>query len=121
MSDLRFGTGIWAFGQLVDRYAADGYGDPQNSRDMIIAASRVPDLEYLDINVPFATAGLSSVEMKKMLDDNGLKCRATTPHIYMREYAKGSFTNPDANIRAKKLDFREFGGDCPHSCNVVVP
>jgi xylose isomerase len=104
MSELRFGTGIWAFGQFVDRYAADGYGDPKNSRDMINAASRVPDLEFLDINVPFATEGLSSAEMKKMLDDNGLKCRATTPHIYMREYAKGSFTNPDARIRAKTLD-----------------
>ena len=32
---LEFGTGIWAFGQFVDRYAADGYGPPRGTRDMI--------------------------------------------------------------------------------------
>lgn len=104
MATLEYGTGIWAFGQFVDRYAADGYGDPKSSYDMIMAAAKVPDLKWLDINVPFATDGLSAVEMKKLLDDNGLKCRATTPHIYMREYAKGAFTNPDARLRAKTLD-----------------
>lgn len=104
MGKLTFGTGIWAFGQFVDRYAADGYGDPKNSRDMIEAAAKVPDLIHLDINVPFATDGLKATEMRKMLDDHGLKCRATTPHIYMREYAKGSFTNPDPKLRAKTLD-----------------
>jgi xylose isomerase len=104
MGKLAFGTGIWAFGQFVDRYAADGYGDPKNSLEMIKAASKVPDLVHLDINVPFATEGLNASEMRKMLDDNGLKCRATTPHIYMREYAKGSFTNPDSRIRARTLD-----------------
>ncbi len=104
MSKLTFGTGIWAFGQFVDRYAADGYGEPKNSRNMIEAAAKVPDLIHLDINVPFATDGLKAIEMRKMLDDHGLKCRATTPHIYMREYAKGSFTNPDSKLRAKTLD-----------------
>ena len=104
MAALEYGTGIWAFGQFVDRYASDGYGDAKNSHDMIMAAAKVPDLKWLDINVPFATDGLSAAEMKQMLDDNGLKCRATTPHIYMREYAKGAFTNPDSKMRAKTLD-----------------
>lgn len=104
MSSLTFGSGIWAFGQFVDRYASDGYGDAKSSYDMIMAAAKVPDLVYLDINVPFATDGLSAEQMKQMLDDNGLKCRATTPHIYMREYARGSFTNPDPKLRARTLD-----------------
>lgn len=96
---LTFGTGIWAFGQFVDRYAADGYGPARSTRDMIETAAKVPDLVHLDINVPFATESLSAADVKMMLDDNGLKCRATTPHIYMREYVKGSFTNPDAAKR----------------------
>ena len=96
---LTFGTGIWAFGQFVDRYAADGYGPPRSTREMIEAAARVPDLVYLDINVPFATESMTAQQVKQMLDDNGLICRATTPHIYMHDYVKGAFTNPDAAVR----------------------
>lgn len=101
MAALEFGTGIWAFGQFVDRYAADGYGPPRSTRDMIETAAKVPDLSCLDINVPFATDGLSAQEVKTLLDDNGLTCRATTPHIYMREYVKGAFTNPSADLRRR--------------------
>lgn len=103
MSDFQFGTGIWAFGQFVDRYAGDGYGPPKSTEEMLDAASAVPGLTYLDINVPFASENLSPSEVKTMLDERGLKCRATTPHIYMREYARGSFTNPDPQLRARTL------------------
>lgn len=96
---LTFGTGIWAFGQFVDRYAADGYGPARSTQDMLDAAARVEDLVYLDINVPFATESLTAAEVRTMLDDRGLRCRAATPHIYMREYMKGSFTNPDRSKR----------------------
>jgi len=101
MAPLQFGTGIWAFGQFVDRYAADGYGPPRDTRDMIEMAARVPDLACLDINVPFATEGMSAQQVKQLLDDNGLYCRATTPHIYMREYVKGAFTNPSEEMRRR--------------------
>lgn len=101
MTAFEYGTGIWAFGQFVDRYAGDGYGPPQSTEQMLDAAARVPGLTYLDINVPFSTEGLSPQDVKSMLDDRGLKCRATTPHIYMREYSRGSFTNPNSELRAR--------------------
>lgn len=101
MTAFEYGTGIWAFGQFVDRYAGDGYGPPRSTEEMLDAAARVPHLTYLDINVPFATEGLSAEDVKEMLDERGLKCRATTPHIYMREYSRGSFTNPDSDLRAR--------------------
>lgn len=101
MAALEFGTGIWAFGQFVDRYAGDGYGPPRSTREMIEMAGRVPGLSCLDINVPFTTEGLSAADVRQLLDDNGLTCRATTPHIYMREYVKGSFTNPSADLRQR--------------------
>lgn len=101
MTNFEFGTGIWAFGQFVDRYAGDGYGPPRSTEEMLDAAARVPDLTYLDINVPFATEGLTARDVKAMLDERGLKCRATTPHIYMREYARGAFTNPSTELRQR--------------------
>jgi sugar phosphate isomerase/epimerase len=101
MVDLEFGTGIWAFGQFVDRYAGDGYGPPRSTEEMLDAAARVPGLTYLDINVPFATETLSADDVRAMLVDRGLMCRATTPHIYMREYMRGAFTNPSPELRER--------------------
>lgn len=98
---LEFGTGIWAFGQFVDRYAGDGYGPARSTVEMLDSAARVPGLTYLDINVPFATAELGAADVRRLLDDRGLKCRATTPHIYMREYARGAFTNPSRDLRER--------------------
>ena len=104
MAKLTYGAGIWAFGQFVDRYAGDGYGPTRTSQQMIKDAAKVPGLKHLDINVPFDIPERTAVEIKKMLDDNGLICRATTPHIYMREYVKGSFTNPDTKLRSQTKD-----------------
>ena len=91
MTAFEYGTGIWAFGQFVDRYAGDGYGPSRSTEEMLDAAAQVQGLTYLDINVPFATDSLNAHDVKTMLDDRGLKCRATTPHIYMREYSRGAF------------------------------
>ena len=104
MGKLTYGAGIWAFGQFVDRYAGDGYGPTRTSKQMIEDAAKGPGLKHLDINVPFDIPERTAVEIKKMLDDNGLICRATTPHIYMREYVKGSFTNPDTKLRSQTKD-----------------
>ena len=101
MTAFEYGTGIWAFGQFVDRYAGDGYGPSRSTEEMLDAAAQVQGLTYLDINVPFATDSLNAHDVKTMLDDRGLKCRATTPHIYMREYARGAFTNPDSELRLR--------------------
>ncbi len=101
MTAFEYGTGIWAFGQFVDRYAGDGYGPSRSTEEMLDAAAQVQGLTYLDINVPFATDSLNAHDVKTMLDDRGLKCRATTPHIYMREYSRGAFTNPDAELRLR--------------------
>ena len=101
MTAFEYGTGIWAFGQFVDRYAGDGYGPSRSTEEMLDAAAQVQGLTYLDINVPFATDSLNAHDVKTMLDDRGLKCRATTPHIYMREYSRGAFTNPVSELRLR--------------------
>ena len=101
MTAFEYGTGIWAFGQFVDRYAGDGYGPSRSTEEMLDAAAQVQGLTYLDINVPFATNSLNAHDVRTMLDDRGLKCRATTPHIYMREYSRGAFTNPDSELRLR--------------------
>jgi xylose isomerase len=42
--------------------------------------------------------------VREALNRNGITAQAITPHIYMREYQMGSFTNPDPTVRRKAID-----------------
>ncbi|TYB52363.1 TIM barrel protein [Nonomuraea sp. PA05] len=116
---LTFGAGIWAFGQIVDRYATDGYGPARTMTQMLDLAAAVDGLECLDINVPFAEGIDKAPELARALADRGLRARAITPHLYTREFAKGAFTNPDPGVRRRAAErvheavdvARELGAD----------
>lgn len=119
MSALTFGAGIWAFGQIVDRYATDGYGPARTMTEMLDLAAAVDGLECLDVNVPFAEGVTKASEVAGLLAERGLRARAITPHIYTREFARGAFTNPDPAVRRKAAErvheavavARELGAD----------
>ncbi|TDC08469.1 sugar phosphate isomerase/epimerase [Nonomuraea longispora] len=104
MSALTFGAGIWAFGQIVDRYATDGYGPSRTMTEMLDLAASVDGLECLDINVPFAEGVSKTSELAAALAERGLRARAITPHLYTREFAKGAFTNPDPAVRERAVE-----------------
>ncbi|MEV5324593.1 TIM barrel protein [Nonomuraea sp. NPDC052634] len=119
MSALTFGAGIWAFGQIVDRYATDGYGPARTMTEMLDLAAAVDGLECLDVNVPFAEGVTKASEVAGLLAERGLRARAITPHVYTREFARGAFTNPDPAVRRKAAErvheavavARELGAD----------
>jgi len=99
-----YGAGIWLFGQFVDRYASDAYGPPVSTVQAIEKAATVPGLKWLDINYPFNSADETVAQVKAALERTGLRAIAVTPHIYMRQFAKGSFTNPDPKVRQAAVD-----------------
>jgi xylose isomerase len=99
---MRFGAGIWLFGQFVDRYATDAYGPPVSTIEAIDAAGSVGDIEVLDINYPF-TEGVSVEDVRTALERHGIAPWCITPHIYTREFRSGAFTNPDPAVRRRAL------------------
>src|ERR1700712_2657619 len=82
--EMRFGAGIWLFGQFVDRYATDAYGPAVSTIEAIQAAGSVGALAANDISA-----------------------WCITPHIYTRDFRAGAFTNPDPKVRAQALDLCE--------------
>jgi xylose isomerase len=98
-----FGAGLWNFATYLDRYATDGYGEPRSTLDQIRLAGKVGDLSFVDINYPF-TPGVTLADVQATLTLTGLQCIGITPDIYLREHAKGAFTNPDPAKRATALD-----------------
>jgi xylose isomerase len=104
VNNLRFGAGIWLFGQMVDRYATDAYGPPVSTLEAIDRAGQVGELDVLDINYPFTDPAISVDDVRTALERNHLRAAAITPHLYMREFRMGSFTHPDAAVRRKAID-----------------
>jgi xylose isomerase len=96
---LTFGAGLWMFGQFVDRYATDAYGPPVGTLAAIERAGQVGDLSVVDINYPF-DPGITTQQVERALSAAGLRAIAVTPAIYTRRFQKGSFTHPDASVRA---------------------
>ena len=108
---MRFGAGIWLFGQFVDRYATDAYGPPVSTLEAIERAGAVGGLEVLDINHPFSDPDITVEEVQRALDAAGLRTWCITPHIYTREFTAGAFTNPDPAVRRRALEICEAGVD----------
>src|SRR4051794_39401969 len=104
MQDYEFGAGLWMFQQFVDRYATDAYGPPVGTLEAIERAAAVGDIKVLDINYPFAGDDVTVEQVRAALQRTGLRAQAITPHLYMREFQLGSFTNPDAAIRRRAVD-----------------
>jgi xylose isomerase len=97
--NYEFGAGIWMFQQFIDRYATDAYGPPVGTLEAIERATAVGDIKVLDINYPFAGEGVTVAQVRETLQRTGLRAQAITPHLYMREFQLGSFTNPDPAVR----------------------
>src|SRR3712207_5158704 len=104
MAEYEYGAGIWMFQQFVDRYATDAYGPPVSTVEAIERAAEVGDIKALDINYPFAGDEVTVDQVREALGRFGMRAQAITPHLYMREFRMGSFTNPDPKLRQKAVD-----------------
>lgn len=109
-----YGAGIWLFGQFVDRYASDAYGPPVTTVQAIERAARVEGLRWLDINYPFNSPEETVADVAAALERTGLRAIAVTPHIYMRRFQLGSFTNPDPAVRQAAVDLCRTGIEVAH-------
>jgi xylose isomerase len=104
MANTQYGAGLWLFGQFIDRYATDAYGDPVSTIQAIERAGKVARLSCVDINIPFTDESIKVADVKRALDANGLTAAAITPAIYSRRFQKGSFTNPEPAVRAEAVE-----------------
>ena len=100
---MRFGAGIWLFGQFVDRYATDAYGPPVSTVEAIERAGAVGDLEVLDINYPFSDPDITVEEVRARARRGRPRALATiTPHIYTREFVARRVHQPGSGRPAAR-------------------
>ncbi len=114
MSNYEFGAGLWMFQQFVDRYATDAYGPEVSTLEAIKRAAAVGDIKVLYINYPFAGEDVTVAQVRETLQRTGLRAQAITPHLYMREFQRGSFTNPDPAVRHKAVELGKRAIEVAH-------
>ena len=109
---MRFGAGIWLFGQFVDRYATDAYGPPvsthrgDRARRRRSATSRC-STSTIRSRTPTSRSRRSGARSTPPAS----RAWCITPHIYTREFIGGAFTNPDPAVRRRALELCEEGVD----------
>lgn len=99
-----FTAGMWTFGQILDRYATDGYGPGIGTLEILDLAAKTDVLTGLDLNYPFPEPDLTVEEVTQALRTRNLQAVSVTPTIYNREFRSGSFSHADAAVRRKALD-----------------
>ena len=98
------GIGAWAFGMGSERYVSDGYKPfiPLTERVKRIAA--IDGLDAVEICYPNDVTFDNIDEIKKMLDELGLKVSGLGVELVCdKEWASGSFTSPDPARREKSV------------------
>lgn len=96
--------GLWAFGQIIDRYATDAYGPPVSTLETIDRAGQTGRLSGVDLNWPWSAPDISTADVKSALARSGLAARCITPVIYNHTFIRGSFSNPDPDVRKAAAD-----------------
>jgi len=105
-----FTAGMWVYGQIIDRYATDGYNDPPSTLD-IIAQAAESGLVGLDLNYPWPEADLTPEAVSAALAAAGLSTVCITPVIYNRQFRSGSFSSIDPPTRRAVADLADEAVD----------
>jgi xylose isomerase len=105
-----FTGGMWVFGQIIDRYATDGYNDPPATLDIIEQAA-ASGLTGLDLNYPWPEPDLTPEDVSAALKTAGLSAVCITPVIYNRQFRSGSFSSADPDIRRAAAELADESVD----------
>lgn len=112
----RYTAGMWVFGQIIDRYATDGYNEAPGTLD-IIAEAATSGIVGLDLNYPWPERDLTPEEVSSALNAAGLSTVCITPVIYNRQFRSGSFSSADPAIRRAARDIADAAVDVAKRMN----
>jgi len=93
-------------GNTCDRFCPS-YKDNLSSEDMLASAVKnLPDIKGVEFVGTWDIREDNAKDMKKKLSDYGLTCVSIIPDTFtVKEFGKGSITNPQEPIRRKALDY----------------
>jgi L-rhamnose isomerase len=116
MKDLKISVGMWYMGATGDRFVKAGYRPDRTIEERFEAAAKIPGVGGLEMHYPTEINDKNWKDLKKRAADRGLKFVMLTPHLWIDPvYKFGQFSNPDAKLRRRAIDFAkkvtDLGGE----------
>lgn len=97
---MKFSSGLPLFGNCIDRYVVDGYGDAVNIDQMFKKASQVEGLEGIELVRNWHIDEENINQVKEKLEKYDLEVSLMIPDLWAQaKWSKGSFTSYDEDIR----------------------
>ncbi len=106
MTARRYGVGVWAFGNLGDRFLLGGYRPeaPTSLETIVRQASAIEGLDGLEFNVPIHTGRGNVDGLRTLLESAGLSCLALGVEVTAdARWRYGSLSSADAEVRRQAI------------------
>ncbi len=105
MHKPEYACGIWAFGNLGDRFLLSGYQKDRGIEEQIRVAGNVPELCGVELNAPTHVNAATISTVKRALANAGLRCVAVGAEVTADPVWKyGSLTSKDPAIRRRAIE-----------------
>ncbi len=99
-SNLKFSANINTFNACADRYVLEGYGERQNTDELIKAAQQVEDLTGVELVGKWHVNDDNVEQIHRQVQDAGFEVTCVTPDIWASgKWGWGSFTSNDEKVR----------------------
>jgi len=114
--NTNFSAGLWTFTGCSDRYAGP-YSEERDTVGQVKEAARVKGLKGVEVIYPNYFEAHTPTQLKKLLEDHGLRITSVNPNIWASEFQNGAFSNPDAAVRRKAVDLCKATADAARDVN----
>ena len=92
-------------GNTCDRFCGS-YKSKMSTMQMFDNAIGIPDVRGIELVGTWDVSAANVKEMKKKFQSTGITCVSIIPDLFSDKiYSKGSYSNPDANVRRTSIDY----------------
>ena len=119
---IKFASGLHVFGSTADRYVLSGYKPSVPLKDMIQAATKVTDLDAVELVETWHINQENKNEIIQELKNAGLKLSLLIPDLWASgKWGMGSLSSSDENVRTDAIDTVKRAMDiaAETGCNLV--
>jgi len=103
--EVQYGSTIALWSGCGDRFLSQGYKKPTSFSEKIELMSKIEDIKGVDLYGDWDVNPENVDEVKKVLDDNGLKTFIVTADLNsLPEFGRGSVTSPSETSRELSLE-----------------
>jgi len=102
--EVKYSTGLGAFGPRGDRFCSVGYAEAKSLRERIEMAAKVEKLSGMELHYPMMFKDTEVKAVKSWLEEFGLECSLVSATVWNESKWKyGSLTNTNPKIRQEAI------------------